>query len=119
MGRFRIDKGTSLRGDNDQRVRHMLARAPADRSWRRRGWLVLARSCPAKVQLTQDSGGGSSSGSSAKIAKATRGGSGGGSSDGTAHVARVVQSTSDLVRLVGRVMNVEVKGFFRLVVCFL
>ncbi|CAM9192128.1 unnamed protein product, partial [Ectocarpus fasciculatus] len=27
---------------DDQRIRRMLARAPADRSWRRRGWLVLS-----------------------------------------------------------------------------
>lgn len=48
---------------DDKRIHHMLARAPADRSWRRRGWLVLARSCPAKVQLAQDSDSGGGSGS--------------------------------------------------------
>ncbi|CAN0198480.1 unnamed protein product, partial [Ectocarpus sp. 4 AP-2014] len=37
---------------DQQRIRQMLARAPADRSWRRRRWLVLSRSCPTKVQIS-------------------------------------------------------------------
>ena len=58
-----------------QRVRQMIARAPADRSWRRGGWLVLARSCPAKVQLVHGSGA-DNGGSSAKTAKPNHGGGG-------------------------------------------
>ncbi|CAM9897989.1 unnamed protein product, partial [Pylaiella littoralis] len=51
------------RKSDDQRIRDMLTRAPADRSWRRRGWLVLCRSYPTKVQLSakDNSRGGSSS----------------------------------------------------------
>ena len=57
----------------DRCIRHMLARAPADRSWRRRGWLVLARSCPTKVQLAQGSEtGGGGGGGIAIPAKASK-----------------------------------------------
>ena len=95
------------RSANDQRIRHMLARAPADRCWRRRGWLVLARSCPTTVQLAQDTGGGSnSSGCSTKTAKTGRNGS----DD---------RETADLARLVGRVVGLDVEDIFRLVVGFL
>ncbi|CAB1106268.1 unnamed protein product [Ectocarpus sp. CCAP 1310/34] len=36
-----------------QRIRQMLARAPADRSWRRRGWLVLSRAYPTRMQIAK------------------------------------------------------------------
>ncbi|CBN78753.1 conserved unknown protein [Ectocarpus siliculosus] len=36
---------------DNQRIRRMLEHAPADRSWRRRGWLVLSRSCPTRVEI--------------------------------------------------------------------
>ena len=100
----------------DQRIRHMLARAPADRCWRRRGWLVLARSCPVKVHLAHDSnsnsgsgsGGGSSGGSTAKTAKAITSGGDRGSDE-----------TAALARLVSRVVKLDAEGVFRLVVGFL
>lgn len=38
--------------DDNQRIRQKLARAPADRAWRRRGWLAHCRSCPtSRAQL--------------------------------------------------------------------
>ena len=99
---------------DDQRIRHMLVRAPADRAWRRRGWLLLARYCPAKMQLAHnnDSGGGGggfciSSESSTKTAKACYGGD------------RSRRETADLARLVGRVVGLDVEGVFRFVVGFL
>ncbi|CAN0493099.1 unnamed protein product [Ectocarpus sp. 12 AP-2014] len=53
---------------NHQCLRRMLARAPADRSWRRRSWLVLSRSCPTRVQIANRSEGGRSSAASAAAA---------------------------------------------------
>ena len=37
-----------------ERVRNLLANAPADRAWRRRGYLVLCRAHPDRVKLPQD-----------------------------------------------------------------
>lgn len=107
-----VDEGedsNKQRKNDDQHIRHMLKRAPADRSWRHRGWLALCRSYPTRVQLlAKDS---SSGGSSAKVAKAgcnlRRGcDETGGQAVGIAH-------------LVGRVVGLEVEGVFRLVVGFL
>lgn len=53
------------------RIRHILARAPADRSWRRRVWLVLVRSRPDRVQLVSHRCRSSNGGSSTKVAKTT------------------------------------------------
>ena len=36
-----------------ERVRELLANAPADRAWRRRGYLVLCRAHPDRVQQNQ------------------------------------------------------------------
>ncbi len=43
----------SLAGDAE-RVRRLLENAPADRAWRRRGYLVLCRAHPDRVQLPRD-----------------------------------------------------------------
>ncbi|CAM9674730.1 unnamed protein product [Scytosiphon promiscuus] len=43
------------------RVGALLASAPADRAWRRRGFLVMCRAFPDRVQLTRQDGGGVSS----------------------------------------------------------
>ena len=52
LGSWRYDEDEDEeRKADDQRIRHMLARSPADRAWRRRGWLVLARSRPGQVQV--------------------------------------------------------------------
>lgn len=48
---------------DDRRIRHMLVRAPADRLWRRRGWLGLARSHPDKVQIVNSRSSGDGDGS--------------------------------------------------------
>ncbi|CAN0311942.1 unnamed protein product, partial [Ectocarpus sp. 6 AP-2014] len=99
-----------------QRIRQMLARAPADRSWRRRGWLVLSRSCPTRVHIAN--GGSSSSisstnGNSAKVARV----SGEGSSRDDEETED--QMMVDLRDLVGRLVGLEAEGLFRLVVGFL
>lgn len=44
---------TKVPGD-DERVRGLLARAPADRAWRRRGLLVLCRAYPDRLRLDGD-----------------------------------------------------------------
>ena len=36
-----------------ERVRELLANAPADRAWRRRGYLILCRAHPDRVQQSQ------------------------------------------------------------------
>ncbi|CAM9227563.1 unnamed protein product [Ectocarpus fasciculatus] len=102
-----------------QRIRQMLARAPADRSWRRRGWLVLCRSCPTKVQISKDSSNGSNSsnGSSGcrtvKAAKASEEDSGGGGEeDGD-------DARTYFLRLVDRIVGLQADGVFRKVVGFL
>ncbi|CAN0313453.1 unnamed protein product [Ectocarpus sp. 8 AP-2014] len=93
----------------------MLARAPADRSWRRRGWLVLSRAYPTRVQITNGSRGTitSSNGCSAKVARAS------GEDSGRNDEETEDQITVEWKGLVGRVVGLEVDGLFRLVVSFL
>eukprot|EP00752_Nemacystus_decipiens_P015154 g13500.t1 len=109
----RLDSYTDQREADDRRIWDMLARAPADRSWRRRGWLVLTRSCPTKVQLMQKcnrDGAGDGSGCDGAGSCVDVDGNGNGTGDFT---------RTDLVRLVGRVVGLDVEGIFRLVVGFL
>ena len=103
-----LDDDDRERSADDQRIRQMLVRAPADRAWRRRGWLVLCRSCPARVQLATDDDS-SRSTKAAKVSVEDSGGVGDGAGD----------ETIDLGRLVERVVGLDVDGVFRLVVGFL
>lgn len=68
--------------DRVERVRLLLARAPADRAWRRRGWLVMLRSRTLKAGGEGGGGGSSADGGFSSDAGARsvkqRGGSGGG-----------------------------------------
>ncbi|CAN0145106.1 unnamed protein product [Ectocarpus fasciculatus] len=96
---------------DNQRIRHMLARAPADRSWRRRGWLVLSRSCPTRVQIAN--GRNSSTSCFAKVARASGEGSGGGDEEPE---DEMMVAWRDLV---ARLVGLEADGLFRLVVGFL
>ncbi|CBN73912.1 MHC_I C-terminus family protein [Ectocarpus siliculosus] len=102
---------------DNQRIRRMLARAPADRSWRRRGLLVLSRSCPTRVQIANRSSSGSSIGSSkgcfAKVSPASRKNSGGDNEETGDQMVMV-----DWRYLVCRLIELEVDGLFRLVVGF-
>ncbi|CAN0509764.1 unnamed protein product [Ectocarpus sp. 12 AP-2014] len=93
-----------------QRIRRILARAPADRSWRRRGWLVLSRSCPTRVQIANGS---RSSGNSAKMARVS------GESSSRDDEETEDRMVADLGDLVGRLVGLEANGLFRLVVGFL
>ncbi|CAM9782579.1 unnamed protein product [Ectocarpus sp. 12 AP-2014] len=102
-----------MEADN-QRIRRVLARAPADRSWRRRGWLVLSRSCPTRVHIAcRSRSSSSSSSSSSKVARVS-----GEDSDGN-DMKTEDQLISDWKDLVGRLIGLEVDGLFRLVVGFL
>ncbi|CBN78389.1 MHC_I C-terminus family protein [Ectocarpus siliculosus] len=103
-----------------QRIHQMLARAPADRSWRRRSWLVLSRSCPTRVKIANENRSGSSVGSSSssngnstKLARFSGEDSGGGERE------TEDQMMVDLRGLVTRLVGLEADGLFRLVVGFL
>ncbi|CAN0387269.1 unnamed protein product [Ectocarpus fasciculatus] len=101
-----------------QRIRRMLARAPADRSWRRRGWLVLSRSCPTRVQIANGSSGSSggstnNNGNSAKVARV------GGEHSGRDGEETEDHTMADLRGLARRLVGLEADGLFRLVVGFL
>lgn len=50
---IRVEEHNSLAGDAE-RVRELLASAPIDRAWRRRGYLVLCRSHPDGVKPSQE-----------------------------------------------------------------
>lgn len=101
-----IDYAEQERRDADmQRSHHMLARAPADRSWRRRSWLVVTPSCRGGVRLASEGnrdGRGDGGGSSRHRDDAS------GDCNDAGDQARV-----DLERLVGRVVDLHVKYMFR------
>ncbi|CAN0422767.1 unnamed protein product [Ectocarpus sp. 8 AP-2014] len=104
-----------FKADN-QRIRRMLARAPADRSWRRRGWLVLSRSCPTRVQIAKGRIGrviSSSNGCSAKVVSVS------GQDLGGHDEEKEDKTTVDWRGVVGRLVGLEADGVFRLVVGFL
>ncbi|CAM9885646.1 unnamed protein product [Ectocarpus fasciculatus] len=94
-------------------IRRMLARAPADRSWRRRGWLVLIRSCPTRVQIANRVRNGSSNRCSAKVARVDAVESGG---DEEETEDKMMVDWRDLV---DRLVALEADGLFRSIVGFL
>lgn len=92
------------RETDNQRIRHMLERAPADRPWLRRGWLVLCRYYPTKVQLSTKSNG---DGSSPKVAKAD--------CDSRQGFDEIGHQIVDVDDLVGRVVALDAEDVFRVV----
>ncbi|CAB1108764.1 unnamed protein product [Ectocarpus sp. CCAP 1310/34] len=104
---------------DQHRIRQMLARAPADRSWHRRRWLVLSRSCPTKVQISNTSSssnissGSSGDGLSAEMVSVNCKDLGG--DDKETEDQKTVNWRDLVVRLVG----LEADVLFRLVVGFL
>lgn len=50
----RISDKTPLAEEEIERVRKLLANAPANRAWRRRGFLSMCRAFPGRVQLEQE-----------------------------------------------------------------
>ncbi|CAN0302656.1 unnamed protein product [Pylaiella littoralis] len=113
---------------DNERIGHMLARAPADRSWRRRGWLVLCRMYPSKVQLSADcrigndadmGGHADQEGETTKMVR-RRVSPVGGAADGSAGGTENGKETMvDFARLVGRLVGIEAECVFRLVVGYL
>lgn len=97
-----------------ERTRLLLARAPADRAWRRQGWLVMLRSrgSEARTATSRDgadeSGGGSSSSGGAESDAHGKVGAGGGTDDKG-------EVWSGVVELL---LVLEVEGVFRTVVGF-
>ena len=87
-------------------IRQMLARAPGDRAWCRRRWLVLCRSCPNRVHLARCGG-------NPRSAVELR--AGGKSSD----EATSDYANEDLARLVSTLVGLKEEGLFRLAVSFL
>lgn len=114
--------------DDNALISHMLASAPADRRWRRRGWLILARCCPTSVQLASDGDaenkakGGVRRGQGDSTAKIMRTeswpewGGGGMIPSGNGGADEVM---ADLVSLVNRLVGLETECVFRMVVGFL
>ncbi|CAM9200833.1 unnamed protein product [Hapterophycus canaliculatus] len=110
---------SDAKSDDEQRrndnklIRRMLERAPADRSWRRRGWLILCRSCPGNLKLTHDSSASNTGKSAKKMPKAS-----GDVSVESADVTEINQG-ADIGHLVREVVGLESEGVFRVVVSFL
>lgn len=111
---------------DDGRIRRMLARAPADRSWRRRSWLVLCRSCPDRVNLTSgtepiaDSGEGRIRGDGlAKAAKTDRNGDDSVKGDEEWGEGGGDEAMAGLRRVVAWMVGLEEYGIFRRVVGYL
>ncbi|CAM9116748.1 unnamed protein product [Scytosiphon promiscuus] len=116
VGRGRVDD------DDLERVRKLLANAPADRAWRRRGYLVLCRARSDRLQLSQAIGdihGGKSTRLSEGIPLRT-GGSGrikepplGGSSTADQ------RDLHDKPDAIPKVVGLQEEGIFRRIVSFL
>jgi len=85
-------------------LQQLLANAPADRTWRRRGLLVLCRSHAAKVSGGVADGNGDESSCPGKGVVAGVGGSGDGEETGS---------------LLAPMVGVEAEEVFRTIVCFL
>ncbi|CAM9743302.1 unnamed protein product [Ectocarpus sp. 12 AP-2014] len=123
-----------------QRAQALLARAPADRTWRRRCWLVMLRARAGRERKARSSS--SSTGSdrteaidrklvghdeddgSNKVGKTDAGGSGSGPMDGEKGGAgrtkrRMVAEEGVLTGLVPALLDMKSEGVFRTIVCFL
>ncbi|CAM9782521.1 unnamed protein product [Ectocarpus sp. 12 AP-2014] len=100
-----------------QRIRRVLARAPADRSWRRRGWLVLSRCCSTRVHIahrgSNSGSNGNSNGCCIKVARVSGKES---HEDDEETEDKIMSDWKDLVR---KLVGLEVDGLFRLVGDFL
>ena len=124
-----------------ERVRELLANAPADRAWRRRGYLALCRKHPDRLRLPRQdnatvaaaaaaaasarAGATSRLRSGAKLARMEAasggGGGGGGSSSSTATAGSGAnrRGCGDWTDVVTRVLTLQEEGIFRAVVGYL
>lgn len=102
-----IEGKKRLTAQTAQRTNRMLERAPADRAWRHRGWLVPSRSYPIRAQIVDNR---NNSTRSAKELRSKDEGSGWSARNGV---------NADLGRLVGTLVGLELEGLFRLATSFL
>jgi len=102
------------------RVRRLLAHAPADRAWRRRGYLVLCGAHPDRVQQAEEScsahdGAKRMTCSGSKLARVETAGCGeiaGGS--GAAE-----QNVDEWINVMAKVLGLQEEGIFRMIVRYL
>lgn len=97
--------GRSLREDS-RRVCTLLLRAPADRSWRRRGLLLLCRAFSEEAQLEPEGG------RRDKLARVSEGG-------GRCVAKGHARCAGDFTSLVARLFDLPEEGIFRKIICFL
>ena len=108
-----------------ERVHLLLARAPADRAWRRRGWLVMLRSRASKVEVASNDNGGCSNIAGiqererrqiarTKIAAGVEHGM-----RGQASSSGGLGAGGELSDIVAVLLGLELDGLFRTVVSFL
>lgn len=88
-----------------ERVRVMLARAPADRAWRRRSWLVMVYSRVSKARVL-----GGESGAGGKDEEPT---------SAVSSVLGCLEQNGDLTSVVTSLLRLELEGVFRTVVSYL
>ena len=99
--------------DEADGVRQLLANAPADRAWRRRGYLVMCRAYPDRMQLVPEGSSGNASVARRTRARAklttteTSSGSGGTADD---------RGGGDWTDVVARVVGLQEEGTFRVIV---
>ena len=115
-----VDEEARL-AEDVERVRKLLASAPSDRVWRRRGYLVLCRSHPHRVILpTQESGRahagtGWETHGAAKLARTDKN-----CSDATVGGSSAYgRGGAEWARVVARVLGLQEEGIFRKIVGYL
>ena len=107
-------------GEDPERVSEVLANAPSDRAWRRRGYLVMCRAHPDRMQPTQES-----DRAPAGMARRTRGRSKVARTEASGCTATVGGSTSceqtsgDWAGLMTVVLGLQEDGIFRTIVGYL
>ena len=108
-------------GDEDaERVRRLLANAPADRAWRRRGYLVLCRSHPDRLRQGQENSGAHvvlarRTEADGKLAKAEAGGGTSAEQNRTADQ----EAGGDWDDVVAGLLKLQEEGVFRKIVGYL
>jgi len=97
-------------------VRQLLASAPADKAWRRRGYLVLCRAYPDRVQGEQTSRRRTATHRGTLLARAEEGVGTGTEGDATVSSGGIGGNWTDLV---ARVLRLQEEGVFRMIVGYL
>ena len=112
-----VDVGDkNSRSEDVDRVRELLANAPADRAWRRRGYLVLCRAHPDRVRRIQDVSSGHAS-----MVRTTRSGAKRGRKKAIDCSGAPVdeQGVGAWAVVVGRVLGLQEEGMFRTILGYL